>query len=429
MRRLDGKRYLYTLSGGDGGERKKKQTMTHASIFDSSSISGIRLQNRLIRSATHESMAESSGAPSAAQEKLYCDLARGGAGAIITGYAGVQQDGRSSYSGMLMMHDDALIPAYRRLTDAVHRCGVPIILQLAHCGRQTRSAVTGMQTVAPSALKDLFFNEDCPLELGEREIEGIVRNFVRAAGRAARAGFDGVQLHLAHGYLLSEFLSGNANRRNDRWGGSTENRYRIVSEIFRGIRKETGDYPVLAKINGFDHRRGGMRIDEAASIARMLEASGCSAIEVSSGTIEEGLSIMRGPQFPSDALLACSFRFRSMPWFLKKVLKPIFRLALPSPRPYRNYNLDAAKAVRKAVAVPVIAVGGIHTMKDISSALGSGAADYVSMSRPFIIERDIVRKLKDGKQTASRCIMCNYCAIMIEKEPLRCWNGRVKMDN
>jgi 2,4-dienoyl-CoA reductase-like NADH-dependent reductase (Old Yellow Enzyme family) len=399
--------------------------MTHSAVFGTAAISGIRLQNRLIRSATHESMAESSGAPSAAHEKLYTDLARGGAGAVITGYAGVQQDGRTSYPGMLMMHNDALIPAYRQLTDTVHRYDTPIILQLAHCGRQTRSAITGMKTVAPSAMKDLIFNEERPLELGENAIETIISNFAAAAGRAEKAGFDGVQIHMAHGYLLAEFLSGYTNRRRDRWGGSTSNKFRIVSEIFRRIREEQGDFPVLAKINGFDHRRGGMRRDEAVRVAMLLEASGCSAIEVSSGTIEEGLSIMRGPRFPSEALLACHFRFRSIPEPLKKAVGPLLRAAMPSPKPYRNYNIETAKAIKEAVSIPVIAVGGIHTLEEISAALESGAADFVSMSRPFIIERDIVRKMREGRQTASRCIMCNYCAIMVEEGPLRCWHGKL----
>lgn len=399
--------------------------MMHSELFRTANISGIRLQNRLIRSATHESIAESSGAPSAGHEKLYTGLARGGAGAIITGYAGVQQDGRTSYPGMLMMHDDVLIPAYRQLTDAVHRHGTPIILQLAHCGRQTRSAVTGMKTVAPSAQKDLIFNEERPHALEEHEIEAVIANFVSAAGRAVKAGFDGVQIHMAHGYLLAGFLSGYANRRRDRWGGTTENKFRIVSEIFRRIRQEQGNFPVFAKINGFDHRRGGMRAQEAVGIARLLEASGCSAIEVSSGTIEEGLSIMRGPKFPAEALLASHFRFKSIPEPLKKAVAPLLRAAMPSPKPYRNYNLEAAKAIRAAVSIPVIAVGGIHTMEEISAALESGAADYVSMSRPFIIERDIVRRLQEGKQTASRCIMCNYCAIMVEEGALRCWYGKL----
>ncbi len=397
----------------------------YPAVFDSATISGIRLQNRLIRSATHESMAESSGAPSVAHEKLYTALAKGKAGAVITGYAGVQQDGRTNYPGMLMMHHDSLIPAYRKLIDVVHRHGTPIILQLAHCGRQTRSVVTGMKTVAPSALKDRIFNEERPQELGEKEIETIISNFVYAARRAVEAGFDGIQLHLAHGYLLAEFLSGYTNHRRDRWGGLTENKFRIVAEILRRIREEQGDFPVLAKINGFDQRPGGMRADEALSIARLLEASGCSAIEVSSGTIEEGLSIMRGSSLPVEPMLACNFRFKSMPAPLKKVLAPLLPLVMPIPKLHRNYNLEVAKAIKKEVSIPVISVGGIHTLEDISAALGSGAVDFVAMSRPFIIEHDIVRKLQEARQTASRCIKCNYCAIMIEEGPIRCWYGKL----
>ncbi len=400
-------------------------SMMHPDLFTSSTIAGIRLRNRLLRSATHESMAEENGAPGVAHEKLYTALAKGGAGAIITGYAGVQQDGRSSLPGMLMMHDDSLVPAYRRLTDAVHGHGCPIILQLAHCGRQTRSAVTGMKTVAPSALRDRIFNEEIPGELDEEGIRAIIASFAAAAGRAARAGFDGVQLHMAHGYLLAQFLSGYTNRRRDRWGGPLENRFRIVSEILLRIRRELKDYPVLAKISAYDRRPGGMRIDEAVGIARLLEASGCSAVEVSSGTVEEGLSIMRGPELPVEPLLACNFRFAAMPVPLRKVVAPLLQLGMRLPEPVTNYNVEAARAIRRAVSIPVIVVGGIHVQEDIAAAFGSGAIDCVSMSRPFIIEPDIVRKLQEGRRTASRCIKCNYCAILIEQGPLRCWYGKL----
>jgi len=386
-------------------------------LFDSCSLGDIVMRNRILRSATHESMADPSGAPGTAHEKLYTALARGGAGAIVTGYAGVRQDGRSSLPGMLMIHDDRLVPAYRKLTGSVHRHEVPVILQLAHCGRQTRSKVTGMPTLAPSRLRDGVFNEDLPVELTESGILDIARSFAEAAVRARSAGFDGVELHMAHGYLLSQFLSGYSNRRTDRWGGSTENRFRIIREIMRRIRHLLPDYPVLAKINGFDQRPGGMRIDEAVRVAQMLEACGCTAIEVSSGTVEEGLTIMRGPRMPAEALLASNFRFESVPAILKPLISPAIRIALPKPKLLNGYNVEAAAAIRKAVSIPVIVVGGLHTLNDLVAPLTAGFADFVSMSRPFIIEPGIVRILQDGHRYASRCTMCNHCAIMIEAGP------------
>ncbi|NTU58638.1 MAG: NADH:flavin oxidoreductase [Chlorobiaceae bacterium] len=396
-------------------------------VFEPANIGGISVRNRFIRSATHEGMADTAGAPLESLEKLYVRLARGGVGAIVTGYAGVLPQGRCCFPGMLMMHDDALVPAYRRLVEAVHREGSPLIMQLAHCGSQTRSAVTGMRTVAPSPIRDRYYSEEVPQELTEAGIREIIDAFVDAAERAQAAGFDGVQLHLAHGYLLSQFLSGHSNRRRDHWGGSLENRFRIVSEIMDGIRRRLGKYPVLAKINGYDGMSGGMRQEEAVKIAMMLEASGCSAVEISSGTIAEGLAIMRGPRVPIDALLVANFKVAAVPRFLRSGFARILPLVSPSsPKPYHSYNLDAASVIRKAVSIPVVLVGGIHTFMDASRAIEDGAADFVSMSRPFIIEPSIVKRYEEGRQDASKCSMCNDCAIMIEKEPLRCWNGRVR---
>ncbi|NTV01298.1 MAG: NADH:flavin oxidoreductase [Chlorobiaceae bacterium] len=400
--------------------------MGSSGIFEPANIGGIALRNRFIRSATHEGMGDGDGAPLESLEKLYVRLARGGVGAIVTGYAGVLQQGRCNFPGMLMIDDDELVPAYRRLVGAVHREGAPLILQIAHCGRQTRSMVTGMCTVAPSPVRDGYYSEEAPQELTEAGIREIIDAFVDAAARAKTAGFDGVQLHMAHGYLLAQFLSGHSNRRRDRWGGSLENRFRIVSEIMGGIRKRLGDYPVLAKINGYDGMPGGMRVGEAVKIAMMLEVAGCSAVEVSSGTIAEGLAIMRGPKLPMEAVLAANFKFKSIPRMLKPVMGRILPVVVPSgPKPLSGYNLEASRAVRAAVSIPVVVVGGLHTLAESSRAIGDGAADFVSMSRPFIIEPSLVRKYEEGRQAASKCTMCNYCTIMIEKEPLRCWNGRL----
>ncbi|MCP3899932.1 MAG: NADH:flavin oxidoreductase, partial [Desulfobacteraceae bacterium] len=242
--------------------------------FASTSLAGIVFKNKIIRSATHEGMADEKGFPQNKLIQLYTRLAKGGAGAIITGYAGVQQDGKSPMINMLMIDNDDVIPAFKELTDAVHQHETPIVLQIAHCGRQTRSKITGFGTRGPSARRDNFYSEDLPKELTEKEIHIIIDNFVSGAQRAKIAGFDGIQLHMAHGYLLSDFLSSYSNNRSDQWGGSLENKYRIVKMIFRKIKEEIGDYPVLVKMNAFDGRKNGMNISEAVKIAKMLEQSG-----------------------------------------------------------------------------------------------------------------------------------------------------------
>jgi len=242
--------------------------------FQPTRLAGITLKNRILRSATHEGLADESGAPLPALTQKYLQLAKGGVGAIITGYAGVRPEGRCAYHRMLMIDRDELIPAYRTLTDAVHAAGTPLFLQLAHAGRQTRSQVTGLQPVAPSAIRDHMFNEEVPRALKETEIEEIISAFVAGAVRAQAAGFDGVQLHGAHGYLLSEFLSPYMNQRTDRWGGSAENRFRIVGEIIARVKARLPGFPIFIKINGTDGRKNGMRIPEAVEIARRLEQAG-----------------------------------------------------------------------------------------------------------------------------------------------------------
>jgi 2,4-dienoyl-CoA reductase-like NADH-dependent reductase (Old Yellow Enzyme family) len=394
-------------------------------VFEQAQIAGVKLRNRIIRSATYEGMADENGFPTEKLKNLYIRLAKGGVGAIITGYAAVQADGKSNAVGKAMIDDDRSIPAYREITDAVHEYDTPIIMQISHCGRQTRFKSTGLPVVAPSALRDAFYNEDIPRELSESGIQEIIENFVSAIIRAKKAGFDGVELHLAHGYLLSEFLSSHSNRRKDRWGGSIENKYRIVGEIFKKAKERVGDYPILAKINAHDGRKNGMRIEEAGKIAQMLEDSGCAAIEVSCGTVEDGFYTLRGEKLPADAAMDYMFKYKNIPGFLKNIAKPVLKTLLKQPKPLLKYNLDAAFEIRKSINIPVIVVGGINNMDDINDIIKNKNLDFVSMSRPFIIEPDIVSKFSKGTQSQSKCIMCNYCIAISEEKPLKCYYGKL----
>lgn len=393
--------------------------------FEQTQIAGMELKNRIIRSATYEGMADENGFPNEKLKNLYIRLAKGGVGAIITGYAAVQANGRSHAFSQAMIDNDKSIPAYKEITDAVHEFDTRIIMQISHCGRQTRSKTTGFPIVAPSALRNSFYNEDMPKELSEDEINKIIDSFVTAIIRAQKAGFDGVQLHLAHGYLLSEFLSSHSNRRKDRWGGSTENKYRIIDEIFKKAKNEVGDYPIITKISAHDTRKNGMRIEEAVKIAQMLEKSGCAAIEVSCGTSEDGLYTLRGEKLPASALMKYTFKYKKLPGFLKTIVAPVLETVMKTPKPLQKYNLDAAKQIKKAVTIPVVVVGGINNMDDINNIIINNNMDFVSMSRPFIIEPNIVSKFKNGTQTISKCIMCNYCLIISEEKPLKCYYGKL----
>lgn len=398
-------------------------------VFEPAQIAGIQLKNRMIHSATYEGMVDKNGFPTEMVKNHYVRLAKGGVGAIITGFTVVQANGKSGAPMDAMIDDDIYIPAYKEITDAVHAYDTPIIMQISHCGRQTRSKMTGLPIVAPSALRDAFYSEDMPKELSEGEIYELINNFVAAVVRAQKAGFDGVQLHLAHGYLLSEFLSSYANHRTDRWGGSTENKYRMIDEIFKRAKEQVGEFPILVKMNAYDGRKNGMRIEEAVKISQMLEASGCAAIEVSCGTAEDGLYTMRGENLPAEAAMEYVFKYKNIPRFVKIMAKPVLKKIVKQPKPLLKYNLDAASRIKSAVSIPVIVVGGINNIEDIEDIINIKNMEFVSMCRPFIIEPDIVNKFKSGKQAKSKCIMCNYCIMIAEEKPLKCYYGRLPQKN
>ncbi len=395
-------------------------------LFDKTTISGITVANRIIRSATHDGLAESNGAPSDKLIKKYEQLAIGEVGCIITGYAAVSRNGVSPYPRMLTIFDDSTVEKYKQLVAAVHKHNTPIVLQIAHCGRQTSSKAIGMQKVAPSDVFHAFY-PDKAKELTDGEINSIIDDFVAAAVRAERAGFDAVQLHGGHGYLLHDFLSPYGNRRCDSWGGSIENRCRIVELIIKGIKSAT-KLPVWIKLSAEDNRKNGMDIKSAAQICKRLEDAGCDAIEVSCGTVQDGMNTMRSKLMPMDAVFKYREPCASFPKVLNKIALPVANLVNPlikQPSPLENFNVDNAKAIKDSVSIPVIVVGGIHKLNDMEKIISSASADFVSMCRPFICEHDLVKRLKNG-QTQARCIMCNYCGLVIEKEPTRCLYGKVK---
>jgi 2,4-dienoyl-CoA reductase-like NADH-dependent reductase (Old Yellow Enzyme family) len=197
--------------------------------------------------------------------------------------------------------------------------------------------------------------------------------------------------------------------------------------IIKGIKEKTS-LPVWIKLSAEDNRKNGMRIETSVEICKRLEAAGCDAIEVSCGTVQDGMNTMRSKLMPMDAVFKYREPCASFPKLLDKIALPAANLINPlikQPEPLENFNVTNAETIKKNVSVPVIVVGGIHKVNDMEEILLSGKADYISMCRPFICEPDLAKKLING-QSEAKCIMCNYCGLVIEKEPTRCLYGKVK---
>lgn len=396
-------------------------------IFEEGSIAGIAFSNRIIRSATHEGMADKSGRPLEELTKVYTRLANGGVGAIITGFAAVQPNGRV-LPNMLMFDKDEYIEDYQKILEPVKEYGTSVILQLAHGGGQIDPVLTKEEAVAPSKLK-YPFNGASARAMREEEIEEVIKNFVKAIVRAKAAGFDGVQLHAAHGFLLSEFLSPCCNKRKDKWGDTTEGRFRIISEIIKGAKRELESFPILMKFNAYDGDRNGMTIPEAIKIAKLFEEAGGDAIEVSSGGIVLGFQSSRMNEPPTKAIMNMHHRYRNKSALSKKILSKLLPLVLKMLEPIHNYNVAAAFEIKEHVKIPVIVTGGIRNLDAMESILEKEQADYISLCRPLIIEPNLVKKFKEGKQDRSRCIDCGFCLIGIAENRLRCYYGKPTVHN
>lgn len=345
-------------------------------LFDETELNGMTLANRLVRSATWEGMCGKDGKPTEKLAGYYRALARGGVGLIISGYAFIRPDGKQ-LPGQMGAHRDDFGAAMRRLTDTVHDEGGKICLQLVHCGGQSTTAAAGGTPVAPSAVKVEQFPET-PRELAGGEIGELVGLFGDAARRGREWGFDAVQLHAAHGYLINQFLSPLTNRRSDGYGGDIGNRCRFLLEACRSVRSAVGsDFPLLVKLNGSDNLADGLSAEDAVTAARLLDEEEIDAIEVSAGTPASGGATPVRQKI--DA------------------------------REQEAYNLPLAERIKGVVTCPVMVVGGLKSFEIADGIVRRSEADYVSFSRALIREPDLPRRWEEGDETRARCISCNGC--------------------
>jgi len=328
-------------------------------LFSPAGIGTLRLANRFVRSATHDFMADGGGRATRAEEGLLGALARGGVGLIVIGNAYVRLEGRATET-MLGLDGDDKIEGFARLAAAVHAEGPSrVVAQINHS--------------VP----------DGPV-FSESEAPRLVAAWAAAAARAREAGLDGVQIHAAHGYLINQTLSPLTNRRVDLYGGSLENRARLLREILVEVRRHVGpDFPVLIKLACSDGQPGGLALEESVQVARWAQGWGADAVEVSGG------------------------------------LRPGMNLRRPKRVQDEGFFREEARALKQALSIPVISVSGYRTLAVMRETVASGAADLISMSRPFIREPDLIERFRRGAQERSGCISCNEC--LKRREPLRCW--------
>lgn len=345
-------------------------------LFTPIAIGSCTIPNRFVRSATQDFMATDDGFITDRQMSLFRNLAEGEVGLIITGHAYVNPEGKAS-PRQIGVYDDRFIEGLKNLVDEVHRFPSRIFLQIAHAGRQTKAKLCGCTPLAPSVVYEPVFKVT-PKEMTATDIDNTTTDFVRAAERAKQAGFDGIQLHMAHGYLLSSFISPYTNKRTDAYGGSTEKRAQIAVDIVRGIRSSLGrDYPLTVKLNSTDYLQGGLAVEESVDVAKILESEGIDGIEVSAGTAESGkASYWKGPFAEED----------------------------------EGYFVAMASRIKSAVSVPVFGLGGIRTSAVMERILSEGKADLISMCRPFIRDPYLINRIHAAETELSECISCNKCA-------------------
>jgi len=353
------------------------------SLFEPIRVGSLELPNRIVRSATAERMAEADGRPRPELRALYRDLAEGGVGLIMSGHLYVHASGKA-HPEMTGIHRDVLVPDLNALCEAVHSAGGRIAAQINHGGMQCSRETVG-ETVAPSAIDAPFLHRR-PRALTSDEIGELVEAYAAAARRAQQAGFDAVQIHGAHGYLVNQFLSPYTNRRTDVWGpaqgagdhpNSAAGRTRFLSAVCGAIRREVGpDYPLFIKLAMMDGVEGGLRPEDGAQVVGQLKGMGLDAVEISGGVSGgEPLNTRGGIRTPAD----------------------------------EAYFRPLAQRARHATSLPIMLVGGLRSRGVMEDVVESGDADLVSLCRPLICEPDLPERLRRREQERARCTSCDQC--------------------
>jgi 2,4-dienoyl-CoA reductase-like NADH-dependent reductase (Old Yellow Enzyme family)/thioredoxin reductase len=353
-------------------------------LFSPFSVETLEIKNRIVMPPMATNYASPEGFATERLIAYYVERARGGVGYITVEHTGILQQGKA-HSNMLLISSDEHASRIKTMIDAVHHAGGKIVVQINHAGRQTSSAVTGSPIVGPSPISCPTLDE-VPRELSVGEIEQIIEAFTLAAQRVKNAGADGVELHMAHGYLICSFLSPFSNRRTDQYGGDVQGRARLAREVLKSVRKRVGpDFPIICRLSGDEHVDGGLRIDETKQIAQILEKEAADALHISACNRASGY-LNQPPYYVEEGIF-----------------------------------VHLAHAIKSAVSIPVITVGRIRNPIMADGIIRDGKADLVSMGRALIADPHMPNKAKEGKlEEINSCISCNRCIQTLRKEAVRC---------
>ncbi len=355
-------------------------------LFTPYRIGSLETSNRLVRSATAERMADSDGRPRPSLARLYEGLTRGGVGLIITGHMYVHPSGKA-HDEMTGVYRDDLIPDLAKLARTVQDLGGLVVPQINHGGMNSLAEEIP-EPMAPSSIDRPFLAKPAR-EMTALEVDTAVQAFAEAARRCQEAGFDGVQIHAAHGYLIGQFLSPFVNKRTDKWGGTAERRMRFLHEVCAAVREKVGEeYPVLIKLGMEDGVEGGLSSEEGARIVAALVRMGIDAVEISGGLGGENKTLN-----------------------VRKGIKSEDKEA---------YFLPLARAARRHTELPIILVGGFRTRSVMERVLADGFADFISLCRPLISEPDLPNQFRLGLADKSRCLSANNCWAKKAGEGIAC---------
>lgn len=346
-------------------------------LFSSGNIGSLFLKNRLVMPPMVRNYADTKGLVTKRYIDHIASVAKGGVGMMILEASFISPEGKG-FIQELGLHTDAVIPGLKKLAHVAHLHGAKIGIQVYHAGRQTSSKTTGKQPLAPSPVPDPTVNE-VPHELTLDEIKKLVRAYAAGAGRAKKAGLDFVELHGAHGYLITQFLSPFSNKRTDAYGGTLEKRFRFLQEVYEAVRKAVGaDFPIIVRLSGEEMVSGGLTLRDTVTIAKKLEKLGVDALHISVGNYASYASgRMIPPMATEDGPL-----------------------------------LHLAAGVKKAVRIPVIAVGKLRTPEIAEQTLKSGSADFIAIGRTLLADPEWPNKVRDGRLAEiNKCVACNQGCI------------------